>query len=289
MGDALFPVYNNFFIGNYQVCINEAYELSNLSGTDAVERDCYLYRSHIALGHCQLVIDEINDDAATALQAVKCLATYKSRELEREQCVSTINEWLADDLVKANPTVQLVAALILADEGNTVEALKCCHTGLSLELMGLMIHLLVKMDRPELAENHLRVMQAADDDATLTQLATAWVNLAQGGGKIQDAFYVYQELGDKYSWTSKLYNGSAVCQMAMGRYDDAEKDLVEALQRDSKDPDTLQNLAVCSLHLGKPVTRFVNQLKTLTPKPACIATIEALEQSFDQAAAQHAA
>jgi hypothetical protein len=33
----------------------------------------------------------------------------------------------------------------------------------------------------------------------------------------------------------------------------------------------------------------VNQLKTLTPKPACIATIEALEQSFDQAAAQHAA
>ena len=77
--------------------------------------------------------------------------------------------------------------------------------------------------------------------------------------------------------------------MAMGRYDDAEKDLVEALQRDSKDPDTLQNLAVCSLHLGKPVTRFVNQLKTLTPKPACIAAIEALEQSFDQAAAQHAA
>ena len=48
MGDALFPVYNNFFIGNYQVCINEAYELSNLSGTDAIERDCYLYRSHIA-------------------------------------------------------------------------------------------------------------------------------------------------------------------------------------------------------------------------------------------------
>ena len=70
MGDALFPVYNNFFIGNYQVCINEAYELSHLSGSDATERDCYLYRSHIALGSCQLVIDEIQDDAATALLAV---------------------------------------------------------------------------------------------------------------------------------------------------------------------------------------------------------------------------
>jgi coatomer protein complex subunit epsilon len=131
-------------------------------------------------------------------------------------------------------------------------------------------------------------MQAADDDATLTQLATAWVNLAQGGSKIQDAFYVYQELGDKYAWTSKLYNGSAACQMAMGRYDDAEKDLVEAINRDSKDPDTLQNLAVCALHLGKPTTRFLNQLKTLAPKPFAIEQLAAFEAQFDAAKAAYA-
>jgi coatomer protein complex subunit epsilon len=123
----------------------------------------------------------------------------------------------------------------------------------------------------------------------LTQLATAWVNLANGGGKIQDAFYVYQELGDKYQWTSKLHNGSAVCQMAMGRYDDAEKDLVEAINKDSKDPDTLRNLAVCALHLGKPTTRFVNQLKTLTPRPAAIKQLEALEKAFDVANESYAA
>ena len=120
--------------------------------------------------------------------------------------------------------------------------MRCCHTALSLELMGLMIHLLVKMDRPELADKHLRMMQAADDDATLTQLATAWVDPASGGSKIQDAFFAFQELGDKYAWTSKLYNGSAVCQMAMGRYEEAEKDLVEAINRDSKDPEALQKL-----------------------------------------------
>merc|ERR1712205_229763 len=97
-----------------------------------------------------------------------------------------------------------------------------------------------------------------------------------------------QELGDKYAWTSKLYNGAAVCQMAMGRYEDAEKDLVEAINKDSKDPDTLQNLAVCALHLGKPTTRFVNQLKTLTPKPAAIAALEEFEKQFDAANAAYA-
>ena len=229
------------------------------------------------------MIDEINDSHPTALQAVRLLAIYMSREFEREQCVATVTEWLADGALAANPTVQLIGALIFSHEGNLPDALKCCHTGLSLELMGLMIHLLIKMDRSELAEKHLRLMQNADDDATLTQLATAWVNLAQGGSKVQDAFYVFQELGDKYSWTPKLYNGSAVCQMTMGRYDDAEKDLVEAINKDSKDPDTLQNLAVCSLHLGKSMTRFLNQLKTLSPKPACIAQLESLEAAFDAA------
>ena len=288
MGDQLFPVYNNFFIGNYQVAINEGYDLSGLSEADALERDCYVYRSHIALGHHQLVLDEIPEDGPTALRAIRLLATYKSRAHEREQCVATVYEWLADAGLAANATVQLVAALIFAEEDNAIEAMKCCHTSLSLELMALMIHLLVKHDRPELADKHLRIMQAADDDATLTQLATAWVNLALGGSKTQDAFYVYQELGDKYAWTSKLYNGAAVCQMAMGRYDDAEKDLVEAINKDSKDPDTLQNLAVCALHLGKPTTRFVNQLKTLTPKPAAIAALEEFEKQFDAANAAYA-
>ena len=76
---------------------------------------------------------------------------------------------------------------------------------------------------------------------------------------------------------------SALVTPTVRRYDDAEKDLVEAINKDSKDPDTFQNLAVCSLHLGKPVTRFINQLKTLTPKPSAIEQLESLEAAFDSA------
>jgi coatomer protein complex subunit epsilon len=44
-------------------------------------------------------------------------------------------------------------------------------------------------------------MSSVDDDATLTQLATAWVGVQLGGAKVQEAQYIYQELGDKFNYT----------------------------------------------------------------------------------------
>ena len=53
------------------------------------------------------------------------------------------------------------------------------------------------LGRVDLAKKQVGLMQAADDDATLTRLAGAWLGLYEGGDKYQDALYEFQELGEK--------------------------------------------------------------------------------------------
>ncbi len=51
--DVLFPLRNNFYLGAFQAAINES-NVRNLSEAEAIERDCLVYRSYIALGQCQV-------------------------------------------------------------------------------------------------------------------------------------------------------------------------------------------------------------------------------------------
>ena len=83
---------------------------------------------------------------------------------------------------------------------------------------------------------------------------------------------------------AQLHNGLAAANMKMGRWEEAETDLQDALKKDDKDADALANMVACMLHLAKPYARHLTQLKMRDPKHLLLARWSAAEEAFDRAA-----
>eukprot|EP00210_Caulerpa_lentillifera_P007204 g6894.t1 len=285
--ETLWNVRNLFYLGAYQSAINEAQELSSLTDSEETERDFFVYRAYVALKKYEFVRLEIPDHASMPLLAVKLLSQYLSTPEVREVVLSQLVEWMTDPMTSSNPFVALIAGTIYSNEGNHVEALKACHNASSLEAMALSTQIYLQMHRTDKAEQEVKAMSKIDDDATITQLATAWVDVKLGGAKVQEAFYIYQELGDKFKWTSALHNGTAVCNLVMGKYEEAERELLDALNKQPNDPDTLANLISCQLQLGKSPVRYINELHTLSPDHVLEKAALKAEEDFNRAASAY--
>ncbi|XP_014474286.1 PREDICTED: coatomer subunit epsilon [Dinoponera quadriceps] len=261
--DELFDVRNHFYIGNYQQCINEAQKIKPSSPEVAMERNVFLYRAYIAQRKFRVVLDEINNSSPPDLQPLKTLADYFANPHHREAIVAELDKAASHSNLD-NHNFLIVAATIYYHEKNLEGALRILHDVDHLECMALTLQIYLKMDRLDLARKELKAMQEKDDDATLTQLAQAWLNITSGGDKLQDAYYIFQEMIDKHSSTSMLLNGQATCFIGQAKYEEAETALQEALDKDSNNPDTLINMIVLSQHMGKPpevANRYLSQLK----------------------------
>jgi len=283
----LFEVQNYFILGNYQAAINEANKLQKLSDSVRMDRDVLLYESYIAQRKYQIVLEEIKDTDPIPLQSVRLLATYFSGDGEdsKEMVMKKLKEWLNKDTWNYYALHQ-VATIIYSNEGNYENAKNHAFTDI-LEGLAVIVHLYLKINRVDLAEKELKFMQQKDDDATLTQLASAWIALAVGGEKVQEALVIFQELLEKSGATSMLLNGIAVCNMHMKQFTEAEKSLLQALEKDPNDGNTIANLIVCYQHTGKSselIARQISQLRNISPKHPWLIDALKVESSFDRLA-----
>lgn len=257
-------VENAFYIGNYQTCINECNKISKPS----LEKDIYMYRSYIAQHKYRVVLDEIKSTNETPLLALRYLAEYMSNNTRMEEVVAFFDEKFQENFDELHVIWSVVGAIIYCNEQNYEAAIKVVTRKMAmnadLELLSLHIHCLLKMSRVDLAkENVLTVMQRMDDDATLTQLSQAWVNIQIGGEKLQDAFFIFQDLCDKFSPTLLLLNGQAVCYIGQQKYEEAEQVLRECLNRDPNNYDTLINLLALSQQKDKNNSQFSRYLSQI--------------------------
>jgi tetratricopeptide (TPR) repeat protein len=283
----LFELKNYFLLGNYQAAINFGSSISPSSEAQKLERDTYLYRCYIARGDYNIVLNEIKNSAPDSLQAIRLLATYLQNEGNKDIALVTIKQWISDGVVGNNQTLQLVAGTIFLNERNFEDAFRVLYQSPHLESIALTVQLYLTTGRVDLAVNELKNMQKIDDDATITQLAGCWVNLAIGGDRINEALSTYKELQDKYGPTTLLLNGRATCSLHLGQLPAAEKLLMEALEKNPKDVDTLINLIVCYQHMKKPEEigqRYLSQVKSLSPRHPWIQSLQNAEQSFDRLA-----
>ncbi|KAL7074953.1 hypothetical protein ACQ4LE_005515 [Meloidogyne hapla] len=110
-------------------------------------------------------------------------------------------------------------------------------------------------------------------------------NIFKGKDKIKDAFYIFQEMVDKYGATPTLLVSQSSCMIQQQKYEDAEKLLMDAQQRDPNNSEALIGLFVLAHFLGKPIevsNRYMNQLKQDHPTHIWTRDFIAKEQEVDR-------
>lgn len=158
--------------------------------------------------------------------------------------------------------------------------------------MALSVQTFLQLDRLDLARKEYKRMAEKDEYCTLSQLALMAIYLYQAGEKLQDAFFILQELREKFGPSPLLLNGQAVSLIAQGRLQEAESLVQETIDKDPNYTEAIINqmiLAQFNNKSAETINRLLNQLRDSASAAGDIylADYEAKEREFDKICLQY--
>ncbi|KAI0509392.1 coatomer epsilon subunit-domain-containing protein [Xylaria bambusicola] len=282
----LINIHNYFHQGQYQEVVD--FDTSSLSAENEVPARVLIQRARIALGQAKEVLADVKGETSEPeFAAVAALAqSALGKTEEAAQAIEKLAQSESD-----NQTVQVLGGIVLQAAGKSDEALALLskHSG-SLDAAALIVQIHLQQNRTDLAIKEVTAARRWAQDSLLVNLAESWVGLRQGGEKYQQAFYVFEELAQAPA-TSSLVTlvSQAICEIHLGRVEEAQAALEQALQKQPDHADAIANLMVLTVITGKDATELTSSLKQTAPRHALLTDLEEKSDLFDKSASKFSA
>ncbi|KAK4191561.1 coatomer epsilon subunit-domain-containing protein [Podospora australis] len=282
----LINIHNHFHQGQYQEVVD--FDTSSLSPENALPARVLQLRARIALGEAEEALSDVKGKSEPELQAVAALA---EQALGNDDKAVAIIEKLSENNGDENATVQILGGTVLQAAGKSEEALALLskHQG-SLDVVALIVQIHLQQNRNDLAVKEVTAARRWAQDSLLVNLAESWVGLRLGGEKYQQAFYVFEELAQAQA-TSSLRSlvSQAVAELHLGRTEEAESALKEALKKDPQYAEAIANLLVLKYITGEDGAELKRSLEASDAEHPLLVDLAEKSDLFDKAAAKYSA
>ncbi|KAI8673881.1 Coatomer subunit epsilon [Fusarium keratoplasticum] len=279
----LINIHNHFHQGQYQEVID--FDTSSFSPDNALPARVLVLRARLALGQAEDVLADVKGESDPALEALGALAELSLGKVD--SAVKTVEKLAASSA--DNTTVLIVGGTVLQAAGKSDEALALLtqHQG-SLDAVALIVQIHLQQNRTDLALKEVSAARRWAQDSLLVNLAESWVGLRVGGEKYQQAFYVFEELAQAPSTSSvRSLVSQAVCELHLGRTEEAQAALDQALEKDANSADAIANLLVLNVISGNDAKELTEKLKAADANHQFLADLEEKSALFDKAATKY--
>ncbi|KAK4041762.1 coatomer epsilon subunit-domain-containing protein [Parachaetomium inaequale] len=284
----LINIHNHFHQGQYQEVVD--FDVSSLSAENALPARVLQLRARLALGQAEDVLADVQGETESKpeLAAVGALAQLALGNADA--AVEAVEALAAGDAAD-NVTVQVLGGTVLQAAGKAEEALALLgrHQG-SLDAVALIVQIHLQQNRNDLAVKEVAAARRWAQDSLLVNLAESWVGLRLGGEKYQQAFYVFEELAQAPATSSvRTLVSQAVAELHLGRTEEAQAALDQALKKEPGYAEAIANLLVLSVITGKSAEELTSSLQKADAEHPLLVDLAEKSDLFDKAATKYKA